>query len=133
MQLSVLFVVAVASLGLSSAATTPNPSDSHLEKRKCFKTGEKYGDHKGHAQAKVRELCKYSFKGYYKKGEKVTRCYGISSKKSVKYTVGLLGPNAGATRYLGEDECYDGLHKEVVNCNRGGETTYGNWYYRYLT
>ncbi|KAL3952486.1 hypothetical protein ACCO45_012429 [Purpureocillium lilacinum] len=103
MQLSVLFVVAVASLGLSSAATTPNPSDSHLEKRKCFKTGEK---------------------------EKVTRCYGISSKKSVKYTVGLLGPNAGATRYLGEDECYDGLHKEVVNCNRGGETTYGNWYYR---
>ncbi|KAH6869428.1 hypothetical protein B0T10DRAFT_296282 [Thelonectria olida] len=131
MQPSTLLLFAVASLGFTSAATIPEVTDSnHLHKRKCFKTGQPYGNQQGEAQEFARTVCNNHFKGTWRKGDKVSRCYTLPDNKSVIFTVGLLGKNAGATRYLGSDECYDGLHKEVVNCSHGGETTYGNWYYR---
>jgi len=127
MKLSTFIVFAVA----TSAASISDPINSNaLEKRKCFKTGAEYGNQKGEAWEAVREVCKNEFQGTYYKGWKFTRCRNIAGKKSVKFTVGLTGPNAGAKRFLGEEECYSGLHKEVKNCGRGGETTYGNWYYR---
>ncbi|MBV5323575.1 hypothetical protein JZU51_02295 [bacterium] len=134
MRPSTLIAFTVASLGLTSAAATPNPKDLNVfEKRKCFESGVKYGDEKGEAQQLAKVACRFIFQGTYKKRQYASKCYNLASrKKSVKFAVALSGPNAGATRYLGLDECYDGLHKEVVNCGRGGETTYGNWYYRYV-
>jgi hypothetical protein len=130
MQSSALLLVALASLGLTSAAALPESVDNNLHKRTCFKTGENYGDQQGEAQQLARTGCNNHFAGTYNKGQSSSYCYNIPNGKSVVFTVSLSGPNAGATRFLGADECYDGLHKEVVNCGKGGESTYGNWYYR---
>lgn len=36
-------------------------------------------------------------------------------------------------RYLGADECYDGLQKEINGCSKGGHSSYTNWSYKYGT
>ena len=128
MQFSSLLLVAVASLGFASAH--PEAIDSVIEKRACFKTGEKYGDQRDQAFARVRDACNGYFKGTYTRGKDYTKCYNLSGNKSIKVTVGLRGPNAGKTRYLGPAECYDGLKKQIAHCDKGGEKTYGNWKYR---
>lgn len=143
MQPSALLFALVASVGLVSGASIPAPNvhersildneGTTLEKRACFKTGQKYGDYKGEAQSYSRAACKNVFSGYYRKGQKFTQCYNLPNGNSVNFSVGLLGHNAGNSRFLGEDECYDGLSKEVKNCARGGQTTYGNWMYRWVT
>ncbi|KAK2592571.1 hypothetical protein QQS21_009716 [Conoideocrella luteorostrata] len=130
MQFSHLLVVAVASLGFAPAAAHPESVDSSLQKRACFKTGEKYGDQRDEAFARVREACRGYFVGTYPKGKLYTKCYNLSGNKHVKLSVGLFGHNAGKTRHLGEAECYDGLKKQVAHCDHGGEKTYGNWRYR---
>ncbi|KAI9147021.1 hypothetical protein HJFPF1_13052 [Paramyrothecium foliicola] len=33
---------------------------------------------------------------------------------------------------LPQDECYDGLQKEIYGCGKGGETSYTNWRYKYV-
>ncbi|KAH7349815.1 hypothetical protein B0T11DRAFT_332855 [Plectosphaerella cucumerina] len=127
MQPSTLLFALVASEGLVSAASIPafnvnersilDNEGTALEKRACFKTGQKYGDYKGEAQSYSRAACKNVFSGYHRKGQKFTQCYNLPNGNSVNFSVGLLG----------EDECYDGLSKEVKNCARGGQTTYDNW------
>ena len=32
---------------------------------------------------------------------------------------------------LPQDECYDGLQKEIYGCSKGGESSYTNWRYKY--
>ncbi|KAH6856156.1 hypothetical protein B0I37DRAFT_402759 [Chaetomium sp. MPI-CAGE-AT-0009] len=36
-------------------------------------------------------------------------------------------------RYIGVDECYDGLQKEINGCSKGGKSSYTNWFYKYNT
>lgn len=36
-------------------------------------------------------------------------------------------------RLLPRDECYDGLQKEIYGCDKGGETSYTNWRYKYAS
>ncbi|KAH6884604.1 hypothetical protein B0T10DRAFT_493468 [Thelonectria olida] len=133
MQLSTLLLYITASISLTSAIAIPEAGDStqHLQKRACFKTGENFGNQRDLAQDKARFACNKHFKGNWKKRETVVKCYDLgSSGKSVLLTVGLTGPNAGSTRYLDPDECFSGLSSEILNCGKGGDTTYGNWRYR---
>ncbi|VUC21232.1 unnamed protein product [Clonostachys rosea] len=132
MKASTLVLVAIHYLGLASAASIASPDGivENLEIRKCFATGEKYGIEKGEAFAAARQACNGPLKGTYSKRETRVRCYNIGRNKQVKLTVGLTGKNAGSTRTIGSDECYNGLSKEISNCEKGGDTTYGNWRYR---
>lgn len=132
MKPSTLLFFAVNYLGLASAAAIANPDDSlhAMEKRKCFKTGANYGNDQNAALNAVETACKGPLKGKYNKRETRVKCYNLSGDKSVKLTVGLTGSNAGSTRTIDRDECMNGLTKEVVNCGKGGDTTYGNWRYR---
>ncbi|KAK4188077.1 hypothetical protein QBC35DRAFT_550617 [Podospora australis] len=129
-------LVAITSLALSTAAAPtadPAPNAGHvntIQKRGCFSTGATWGSDQNTALNKAREICDGFFEGTWQKRESHMRCFQLSANKHVKFTVGLMGPNAGATRYLGSDECYGGLISEIVKCSRGGETTYGNWRYR---
>ncbi|KAI9149903.1 hypothetical protein HJFPF1_09649 [Paramyrothecium foliicola] len=93
-------------------------------------TGEKYGDQRDVAFTGVREACNGYFKGTYPRDKDYTKCYNLPGNKHIKVTIGLQGPNAGKTRYLGTDECYGGLKAQIAHCDRGGQKTYGNWKYR---
>ncbi|KAH6679892.1 hypothetical protein F5X68DRAFT_192973 [Plectosphaerella plurivora] len=136
MNPSKILLALAASVGLASAVAIPNPAgdvslaEAPLEKRTCYSTGEKYGNYKGEAQELARTACRTYFRGEYKKGNTYNKCYNLPNGNSVNFSVGLLGQQAGSRRYLGEDECYSGLSKEVTGCDRGGKTTYGNWMYK---
>ncbi|CAH0003612.1 unnamed protein product [Clonostachys byssicola] len=138
MKCSTIILFAVNALGLVSAAAVAdpepasivNPDDlvNNLETRRCFLSGEKFDDMPKTYQ-KVRDLCAGPFKGTYKKNEVRTYCRAVG-RISVKYTIGLQGHNAGSTRNMDFNECVNGLDKEIKNCAKGGDTTYGNWRYR---
>ncbi|KAL2206784.1 hypothetical protein CC79DRAFT_1349646 [Sarocladium strictum] len=133
MKLANLSIVAVSYLSLVSAMPvlgSDDASPADLEKRKCFHTGESFGSSREAALDAAEYACTSDLIGTYSKRETRVRCYGIGNGKSVKLTVGLTGKNAPATRRIQFNECVDGLHKEIQNCGRGGDTTYGNWRYR---
>ncbi|RYO77859.1 hypothetical protein DL766_004894 [Monosporascus sp. MC13-8B] len=132
MKPSTLLLFAVNYLGLASAASIANPDDSlhAMEKRACFKTGANFGNDQNAALNAARTACNGPLNGKYNKRETRVRCYNLSQSKHVMLTVGLTGRNAGSTRTIGSDECYNGLTKEIINCGKGGDTTYGNWRYR---
>ncbi|KFY06851.1 hypothetical protein V492_07686 [Pseudogymnoascus sp. VKM F-4246] len=136
MKPSTLLICAVSYLGLASGAAIASPDDSSIaidntiEKRACFKSGVKFGGDQNAALKAARTACNSPFKGKYHKGDNRARCYNLASNKHVKLAVGLVGKNAGSTRTLGADECYNGLISEIMKCSQGGETTYGNWRYR---
>ncbi|CEJ94127.1 hypothetical protein VHEMI09678 [[Torrubiella] hemipterigena] len=120
-----------AILGYTAALTLPETAGTHqLQKRKCFATGQDYGDQYNEALHLADQVCSQVFAGEWIRGNKRSICYNTSGGHSVVFTLGLLGPNAGPTRTIGATECSNGMQKEVINCGKGGETTYGNWYYR---
>ena len=132
MKPSTLLLFAVNYLGLASAASITNPDKSlhAIEKRKCFESGANFGSAQVAALEAADKACSGPLTGKYHKRETRVECYKISSNKHVKLTVGLSGDDAGSTRKLGGAECYNGLAKEILKCDKGGDTTYGNWRYR---
>lgn len=132
MKPTTLLLLAVNSLGLASAASIASPDDNlHvLEKRACFKTGANYGSQRTNALDAVKKACEGPLKGTYVRRETRVRCYNIGGNKHVMVTIGLTGSNAPESRALGVDECRGGLNSEIINCGKGGDTTYGRWRYR---
>jgi hypothetical protein len=133
MKPATLLFFAANSLGLASAASVGSPDDgvlSAVEKRACFKSGANFSSDQNDALKAARTACTGPLKGKYSKRETRVRCYNIAGNKHVKLTVGLTGPNAPSTRTIGYSECYNGLVKEIINCGKGGDTTYGRWRYR---
>lgn len=106
--------------------------DRSLEKRKCFSTGEKFGSEKVAAKQAASYACYNKFQGTYRRGKVWSLCANLRNNKRVNFKLGLVGPNAPQERYLGGRECLDGMLSEINSCSRGGETTYGRWYYRYV-
>ncbi|KAK4247382.1 hypothetical protein C7999DRAFT_41258 [Corynascus novoguineensis] len=136
MKVSTLLVAAVSYFGLVSAAAIANPDINDaleardIEARACFKSGANFANQRAKARDAAAKACKGPLKGKYHKRETRVRCYNIGGGKHVKLTVGLTGPNAPGERTLGYSECYDGLLSEIMNCGKGGDTTYGRWRYR---
>ncbi|KAK4243253.1 hypothetical protein C7999DRAFT_18378 [Corynascus novoguineensis] len=136
MKVSTLLVAAVSYLGLASAAAIANPDGDdvlearNIEPRRCFKSGANFANQRANARDAAAKACKGPLKGKYYKRETRVRCYGIGGGKHVKLTVGLTGSNAPGERTLGYSECYDGLLSEIMNCGKGGDTTYGRWRFR---
>jgi hypothetical protein len=130
MKPSAILLFAAASFGLGNAAALPESTSPNLHKRACFKSGEDFGSNRVDAYATIRKACDEYFQGTYNKGKEYSKCYNMTKTKSLQLVIGLKGKNAGATRYLSPEECRGGLGSEVDNCSKGGQTTYGNWYYR---
>jgi hypothetical protein len=102
-----------------------------VEKRACFKSGANFSSDQNDALKAARTACGGPLtKGKYQKRETRVKCYNIAKNKHVKLTVGLTGSNAPSERKIGFDECLNGLTKEIINCGKGGDTTYGRWRYR---
>ncbi|OAL49304.1 hypothetical protein IQ07DRAFT_681264 [Pyrenochaeta sp. DS3sAY3a] len=104
--------------------------DRSLEKRKCFSTGEKFGNEKITAKQAASYVCWNKLAGTYRRGDVQLFCADLHNNKRVNFKLGLKGPNAPASRYIGGKECLDGMLSEINSCSHGGETTYGRWYYR---
>jgi hypothetical protein len=132
MQPSTLILCAISYLGVASAASIGKADGSldALERRACFESGANFSSDQNAALNAARSACNGSLKGKYNKRETRVKCYQLSTNKHVKLTVGLTGPNAGSTRTIDSDECYNGLTSEIIKCSKGGDTTYGNWRYR---
>ncbi|KAL2138561.1 hypothetical protein VTI28DRAFT_6598 [Corynascus sepedonium] len=141
MKVSTLLVAAVSYLGLVSAAAIANPDTNDvleardiegrdIEARACFKSGANFSNQRAKARDAAAKACKGPLKGKYHKRETRVRCYNIGGGKHVKLTVGLTGKNAPSERTIGYSECYDGLLSEIMNCGKGGDTTYGRWRFR---
>lgn len=151
MQLSAFLIFAATCLGMASAAAMPEAPvsaitetsvatipdsidsiDSNLEKRACFKSGATFGNDRGTALTRARSVCNGFLSRTYRRGTGFVMCQNLSDNKHVVFTVRLSGPNAPLSRDLGASECYGGLSSEINSCGRGGQTTYGRWYYRYV-
>lgn len=105
--------------------------DRSLEKRKCFKTGAEWGYPKQLYGKAAALACYNKLSGTYKRGQVYGVCGPISNSMSVQFKLGLTGKDAPQTRYISGGECLSGMSSEINSCSRGGQTTYGNWYYRY--
>ncbi|KAL2198297.1 hypothetical protein P885DRAFT_75909 [Corynascus similis CBS 632.67] len=136
MKVSTLLVAAVSYFGLASAAAVANPDSNDvlesrdIHARACFDSGANFGNQRATARDRASTACNGPLKGKYLKRETRVKCYSIGGGKHVKLTVGLTGPNAPDSRTLGYSECYDGLLSEIMNCGKGGDTTYGRWRFR---
>lgn len=106
--------------------------DRSLERRKCFSTGEKFGNEKVTAKQAASYVCWNKLAGTYRRGDVQLFCANLHNNKRVNFKLGLKGKDAPVTRYIGGKECLDGMLSEINSCSHGGETTYGRWYYRYV-
>ncbi|KAF2790252.1 hypothetical protein K505DRAFT_282953 [Melanomma pulvis-pyrius CBS 109.77] len=104
--------------------------DRSLEKRKCFATGEKFGNERDTARRAAEFVCYNKLASSFSRGTVRSICINLHYNKRVNFKLGLTGPNAPARRTIGGAECRDGMFSEIDSCSKGGETTYGRWYYR---
>ncbi|KAK0387549.1 hypothetical protein NLU13_3795 [Sarocladium strictum] len=136
MRLSTLLLAASFG-GFTSAAPSKEPAElaeRSIEKRACFKKGRSFGPYKDLALNSAEFWCKSYYEGDYKKGKvypkKDTLALANKPKLCIEFKIGLTGPNAPATKRLKWQECLSGFESEIRSCGKGGQTTYGNWYYR---
>ncbi|KAH8889456.1 hypothetical protein GQ53DRAFT_652505, partial [Thozetella sp. PMI_491] len=104
--------------------------DKHVEdlnKRNCFTGGVNWGANKAYAQSFAALVCNTDFSGTYNPGDIRAKCYNLDSTKKVDFTLKLISNNGA--RSIAAAECYDGLQKEINNCDNGGRTGYANWEY----
>ncbi|KAF2238035.1 hypothetical protein EV356DRAFT_573631 [Viridothelium virens] len=103
-------------------------SSAVLEKRTdCFNSGANWGAQRAIAQSYATEVCQGDFIGTCQPNDIRAKCYNLSSGKMVNFDL-RVRPDVVA-RTIAADECYDGLQKQVNECDNGGTTTYGNWEY----
>ncbi|KAL2206305.1 hypothetical protein CC79DRAFT_1398248 [Sarocladium strictum] len=130
MKLSI--ILRAASLGLTSAAPSSDLIERAIEKRACFKSGAKFGPLRDAARRQAEKHCREYYEGTYERGNTYTReseVWRVGTESyimCIEFKVGLKGKNAPKKKYLGYTECVSGLRNEIVSCDRGGQTTYGN-------
>ncbi|KNZ59708.1 hypothetical protein VP01_1678g1 [Puccinia sorghi] len=100
-------------LGLASAA--------------CFGTGQSWGSaaDKQKASAYLTDVCN-QLAGSYQASTIKSQCRDGNDNTRYNFSVKHI---SGGERTLGQQECIDGLNKEIINCPRGGRTSYSNWEY----
>ena len=94
---------------------------------RCFQTGANWpgiGDPVG----KLNGVCEKS-KGRYDASEVYSVC--VNGPQNIRYNFQIKNIS-GEGRDLPKNECISGLSKEIVNCGKGGESSYANWQYRYV-
>ncbi|KAI8457198.1 hypothetical protein BY996DRAFT_837455 [Phakopsora pachyrhizi] len=99
-----------------------------LVENRCRTTGASFGSSPNRAFATqlLPDVCR-EFQGTYGPNQDKTICRnGRDRDTSFRYYIKHV---SGGYRNIDSTECTDGLNKEIVNCDRGGKTAYGNWEY----
>ncbi|ETS76572.1 hypothetical protein PFICI_11959 [Pestalotiopsis fici W106-1] len=117
-----------------SATSTALPSGSgtnevhSVEKRGCYSGGEPWGDSKDYAFQLAAGACNSAMgqRTYTALSSSTSTCYDLGNNRHVNFNIFKL---TGDDRFLGYDECYDGLQKEINGCGYGGDSSYTNWRY----
>ncbi|KAL9088584.1 MAG: hypothetical protein Q9165_006104 [Trypethelium subeluteriae] len=110
-----IFLTALA-VGLASGAV--------VEKRSgvdCFGSGENWGAQRAIAQSYAAQVCQGDFVGNYQPNDIRAKCFNLSNTKMVNFDLKLRGDVDART--IASAECYDGLQKQVNQCDNGGRTT----------
>jgi len=128
MQLSACLLALTASFAMALPSAEPVAPEHTIQKRSCYSSGVTWGGDRGNAYGKATEACK-GFVGTFSSKDIKYACRNLSSKKKVDFTLHYIG---SGSRDIAEAECYDGLRKEIDNCDRGGSTSYTNWKYSYV-
>lgn len=111
---TILGHIAVASL-ISTAAA------------RCYQTGATWSEAGGKQAARdsLSGVCE-KLQGTYKQNEERSVCVDRTNRR-YDFRVKYIGGDG--YRDISKRECEDGLVKEIDNCDRGGNTSYGNWRY----
>ncbi len=94
----------------------------------CYQTGAKWSEAGGKDAAigSLPVVCK-ALRGTYKKGEEFSYCVQPEKGRRFDFRIKYIGDDG--YRNISQRECEDGLVKEIKNCARGGNKSYGNWRY----
>ncbi|CAH7666063.1 hypothetical protein PPACK8108_LOCUS380 [Phakopsora pachyrhizi] len=95
---------------------------------RCHRSGATFGSspNRAYATQLLPGVCK-EFQGTYGPNQDKSVCRnGRDRDTSFRYYIKHV---SDGYRSIGPTECTDGLNKEIVNCDRGGKTAYGNWEY----
>jgi hypothetical protein len=127
MRLSISLAIGYASL---SAALVPpiERSPSVITQRTCYNSGERWDNTTESALAYAEISCDelLANRAYFSTQVRVS-CYNLTDNKNVKFEVRLFD---GPRRYLGFDECYEHLRKEIIGCGQGGKSETAHWLFK---
>ncbi|KAI9170564.1 hypothetical protein HJFPF1_00032 [Paramyrothecium foliicola] len=126
------FVLTVLAAAVASGAAMDEvhlnaARDNTILKRGCYSGGENWGANLGYALSFATQACNDALQGDYNQGDQRSKCYNLDSNKKVDFR---LSKHSDGSRHIAPEECYDGMQKEINNCDHGGETSYGNWFYK---
>lgn len=94
----------------------------------CFWSGQEWDGWHKFIQAGLREdICKPKvLSGDYIENEIKEKCLALGDGVHAKFSITRLNKSASLSDY----DCYFYMNRELEECARGGETTYGNWRFR---
>lgn len=97
----------------------------------CYTSGEDWGD-TAVALRHAHRVCKKHLHGEYGPGGTPSgyrgKCVNGNGKK-LEFQIWHIDDG---DRQLGVAECFSGLSKEINGCDKGGDTSYTNWRYKYV-
>ncbi|KAK0740153.1 hypothetical protein B0T18DRAFT_490895 [Schizothecium vesticola] len=124
MRLSTLLAPLAATSTLAMPAPDATTADATIQKRACFTSGETWGGDRSNAENKAISLCN-AIKDYsFSAGRNYHRCYNLSSRKKVDFTI---KNHSDSARKLTYGECMTGIGREISGCGQGGARDYLYW------
>jgi uncharacterized protein (DUF2461 family) len=95
----------------------------------CYSGGDAWGD-VATALSSARRACILDLSGLYRAQNTPEGTRSVCVNANDKKLEFQIFHTQEGDRQLSSDECYDGIQKEIVGCENGGDTTYDNWRYR---
>ncbi|KAH9225148.1 hypothetical protein K456DRAFT_1732137 [Colletotrichum gloeosporioides 23] len=98
----------------------------------CYTHGEKWAN-QGDAAYHTGRACrgydgnKGAFQGWFASGETKNLCYQYADQK---WEFQITNLNEGAGFDLNDDDCANGLAREIIGCESGGQSDNAGWRFR---
>ncbi|KAH9893669.1 hypothetical protein F4778DRAFT_794735 [Xylariomycetidae sp. FL2044] len=115
---------------LLAAGLASGMSLDKLERRKCHKSGDKWGQNQIYAENLIGKACNEAFVGTdgtskWKKDHQMQRCYNLDSNLKVDFILERAGDAAEVE--LTNQMCWEGFQPEIQGCQQGGVSTKGSF------
>jgi hypothetical protein len=94
----------------------------------CYTSGESWGSAQAAAWDAAAEVCDTTVAGDFSSRQMKEACRNIGPNKFAIFQVQWGG---GGNNFISDPDCTFRLRNEIGGCGQGGQSTIGNWFFRY--